>query len=93
VGIAIWLILHEAALRSPLALADIGLLVNVWGPIHISGMAELKLELSNLMHREIISSLAKSMINHPWKGRGLAHVNHFCMRNCGLTKNFVTTRR
>ena len=44
----------------------------------------LKLELSNFIKRETISSLAKWMINHPQKGRAFAHVTHFCMHNCGL---------
>jgi len=52
----------------------------------------LKLELSNFVHREIISSLAKGMTNYPCKGRGLAHVTDFCMRNCRLRKNFATAR-
>ena len=29
-----------------------------------------------------ISSIAKGMTNHPHKGRGFAHVTHFCMHNC-----------
>ena len=28
------------------------------------------------------------MTNHPVKGRGFAHVTHFCMLNCGLRKNY-----
>jgi len=29
------------------------------------------------LHKEVISSLANRMINHPKKGRGRAHVTHF----------------
>jgi len=36
----IWSILHEAESHGPSALADI--LVNFWGHIHISGMAEAR---------------------------------------------------
>jgi len=61
------------------------LLVNLRGPIYISGIAEA-IELSNVVHREIISSLAKWMTNHPENGRGWAHVTHFCMSNCGIIK-------
>jgi len=32
------------------------------------------------------------MTNHPLKGRGFAHVTHFCLHNCGLGKNFATVR-
>jgi len=46
----------------------------------------LKLELSNFVHREIISSLAKRITKHPWKGRGLAHVTHFACTTVGLEK-------
>jgi len=41
----------------------------------------LKLELLNFVRREIVSSLARGMTNHPWKERGLAHVTHFWMQN------------
>jgi len=30
-----------------------------------------------LGYGEIISSLAKGMTKHPWKGRGFAHMTHF----------------
>jgi len=47
--------------RSPFAIAE--LLVNFWGPIHISGMAEAR--ALKFCTRETISSLAKGMTNHP----------------------------
>jgi len=46
----------------------------------------LKLELSNFLHRETISSLAKGMTNYPQKGRSYVTVIHFCMRNIDLEK-------
>jgi len=44
-----------------------------------------------VVHRKIISSLAKGMTNHPRKGRVLAHVTNFCTCNGGLrTRDFAT---
>jgi len=44
----------------------------------------LKLELLNFVRREIISSIAKGMTNHPWKRSGLAHVTHFACATVDL---------
>jgi len=30
----------------------------------------------------------KSPLKGPKKGHGFAHMTHFCMRNCGLRKNY-----
>jgi len=45
------------------------------------------LELSIFVHRDTISSLAKGITNNLLKGRGFAHMTHFCMHNCGVRKN------
>jgi len=34
------------------------------------------------LQRETISSLPKGMTNDHKKGRGFAHVTHFCMHSC-----------
>ena len=50
----------------------------------------LKLELSNFVHGETISSLGKGMINCTQKGSGLAHVIHFCSATVDLEKFSIT---
>jgi len=42
-------------------------------------MAEAR-ALKFFLQRETISSLPKGMTNDPLKGRGFAHVTHFCLR-------------
>ena len=43
---------------------------------HLISKERLKLELSNLVHREAISSLTKKLKKSPQKGRGYGHVTH-----------------
>jgi len=43
----------------------------------------LKLELSNFVHREILSRLAKGMTNHTWGAR-FGSYDPFFMPNCRL---------
>jgi len=43
---------------------------------HPISKEQLKLELSNLVHREAISSLTKKIKKSPQKGRGYGHVTH-----------------
>jgi len=56
------------------------------GSIIVLSQEWLKLELSNFEHRETITSPSKVMTNQPKKGRGSAHVTHFCKRYCGIRK-------
>jgi len=58
--------------------------LNLGGPIHISGMAEARIVKFCAYTDYIV--LPKGRQVNPWKGRGLAHMTHFYMHNCWLGK-------
>jgi len=63
---------------------------NFGGPTHMSGMADAT-AVKFCTYRDTILSLAKGITNNLLKGRGFAHVTHYCMHNCGVRKKFPTT--
>ena len=64
--------------------------LNFGGPIHISRMAEARAEARALKFctKGDFTKSCERDDKSPLKGRGFAHVTHFCMHNCGVRKNY-----
>ena len=73
--------LLTTASRGPSAIAEP---LVIWGPIHISGMAEAR-SLKFCTKEDYIKPCQRDDIS-PIKERGFAHVTHFCMQSCGVRK-------
>jgi len=60
--------------------------LNFGCPIHISGMAEAR--ALKLCTKEDYIKSGQRDDKSPLKGRGFAHVTHFCMHSCGVRNIF-----